>query len=73
MYMSFWGGVAFYIRVTLLFGTPYLMLWSFFPLVTYRAFSHKETVLGFSVEQRALPLCRGIYYELFTHSETLKK
>ena len=35
-----------------------------------RALSHKETGLGFSVEQRLLPLYFRNYYELFTHSQT---
>ena len=64
--------VAFSSRVTLDHGTPYLMLWSFFLYFYAHALSHNETGLGFSAEQRVLPLCLKMYYELFTYSETLE-
>ena len=62
MYKPFWGGVAISYRVTLNFGTPYycyghssLYRYSMLRLPAVSlAFSHKETGLGFSAEQRVL-------------------
>ena len=68
---------SIFYRVTL----DFVMLWSFSlificlcfdSLYVSRALSHNETGLGFSAEQRVLPLCLKMYYELFTYSETLE-